>query len=221
MTARRLVRGAWRPALWLAVASVVFLSGRALAYALAPLPTLEAARLGRVTGGARPLELAVGGLALAALLAGAVLAVATAAVRQRHLLASGSSFRPPAPSVRAVAIGSLGLWLATALAFALIESRIHAEHGLHMSPFHCLFGPVHRDVLPIFAALSLLAAALVAAAEYLLVWLRRTLGALRRNRQFAYPPTAPLAAPVLAVFAPADTRRGLGSRAPPRLLRPV
>ena len=90
-----------------------------------------------------------------------------------------------------------------------------------MSPLHCLFGPVHRDVLPIFAALSLLAAALVGAAEYLVVWLRRTLGALRRTAGFAYPPSAPLVAPVLAVYAPAETRRGLGSRAPPHLLRPV
>jgi hypothetical protein len=37
----------------------------------------------------------------------------------------------------------------------------------------CLLGPVHDDMLPLAAALSVVVAALAAAAEHLVAWMRR------------------------------------------------
>jgi hypothetical protein len=211
-------RRALRLALWLGVAVLVFLAGRYLAYALAPRPTLEAARLGRTTGGARPLELALGLLAGAAALSAAMLAVATAAVRQRRLTAPGASLRPPAPSAAGVLFTAVALWGSTSAAFGLVEWRIHAVAGLRMSPLHCLVGPIHRDVLPIFAALSLLAAALTAAADYLAVWLRRTIDVLRHAPLVPVRAALESVAPWIDRLLPASPPRALGSRGPPRLL---
>ena len=44
---------------------------------------------------------------------------------------------------------------------------------------HCVFGPVHRDLLPIATSLSFVAAALLAAAEHVARWMRRTFALLR------------------------------------------
>jgi hypothetical protein len=212
------MRRAQRLALWLGVALLVFLGGRYLAYALAPRPTLEAARLGRTTGGARSLELALALLVGAAVLSAAVLAVATAAVRQRRLTAGAGSLRPPAPSAARVLLAAVTLWALTSAAFGLVEWRIHAAAGLHMSPLHCLVGPIHRDVLPIYAALALLAAALTAAAEYLVAWLRRTIDVLRHAPLVPVPAELYSVAPWIDHLLAATPPRALGSRGPPLLL---
>lgn len=211
MTARLL-----RLAGWAAVAGLVVLAGRALAYALTPRPTLESVRLGHLAAGPRVLELAVVALGTAALAAAIVLALATAAVRQRHLLVGESSLHPAAPRLAPVLVHATRLWLVTTLVFAGVESWVHARAGLDFHGLHCLLGPVHRDALPVLAALSLFAAALVAAAEYLVVWMRRTLEALRRPTRSARRGALP-ASPRPIVCVPTAFRPlALGSRAPPR-----
>ena len=90
--------------------------------------------------------------------------------------------------VRAVA-----LLLATSLGFALFESWQHWRAGLGWHGLHCLTGPVHRNAIPILAALSLVAAALAAALEHVLAWMRRTIARLRARLE-------PI--PLSVVFAP-------------------
>jgi hypothetical protein len=102
------------------------------------------------------------------------------------------------------------------LAFALTESYIHWRAGLGWHGIHCLIGPVHRDVIPILGALSLVAAALVATLEHVLAWMRRVWAALtaRWPRLGLIPATEPelfelSLSPVLA--------GPHGARGPPRL----
>ncbi len=211
-----MTRRLFRLAGWAGVAGLVVVSGRTLAYALAPRPTLESMRLGQLAGGPSVLELTVVALGTAALLAAIVLGLATAAVRQRHLLVGEGSLRPPAPRIAPVLVRASGLWLVTILAFAGVESWIHARAGLGFHGLHCLLGPAHRDAAPILAALSLFAAALVAAAGYLLVWLRRTLEVLRRPRLRARRPALPASPRPRSAVAAAFRPLALGSRAPPR-----
>jgi hypothetical protein len=79
---------------------------------------------------------------------------------------------------------------------------------------HCVFGPVHRDLVPIATSLSFVAAALLAAAEHVVAWMRRTFVLLRTvpPRLFALPaPAGPVG------HTPRASRR-VGhsrSRAPP------
>jgi hypothetical protein len=81
---------------------------------------------------------------------------------------------------------------------------------------HCLYGPVHRDAVPLLAALSAVAVAVVAAIEHVAAWIRRTIARLRTRSLRGRPP----------VFAPASTvsvlvrwRPGTCSaRGPPQLV---
>jgi hypothetical protein len=110
----------------------------------------------------------------------------------------------------------LGLILSvvTSVAGGLLEAYLHWRAGLGWHGVHCIFGPVHRDLLPIATSVSFVAAALLAAAEHVVAWMRRTFALLR-----SVPPRplwlpAPLG-PALA--APRSSRR-IGrslSRAPP------
>ena len=55
----------------------------------------------------------------------------------------------------------------------MLESTIHWREGLGWHGLTCLLGPVHRDAIPILAALSLVAVAVHGAVEHLLDWARR------------------------------------------------
>ena len=67
---------------------------------------------------------------------------------------------------------SWSFYAASSLAFALFESYLHWRTGLGFHGLSCLIGPVHRNALPILAALALVAAALAEAAAHVLAWMR-------------------------------------------------
>jgi hypothetical protein len=111
------------------------------------------------------------------------------------------------------------LFLATSFAFAMLESTIHWREGLGWHGLHCLLGPVHRDAIPILAALSLLAVAVHGTVEHLLAWARRLFARLAA-RLFAPPGRAP----AVFVFHLSLRRRrpaASGARGPPAAAVPV
>ena len=197
---------------WVGVAAFVVLAGRALAYALAPRPTPLTLQLERQAGGPTPVVIAVVALGLAVLVTAGLVWIATMSVRERHLL-SGAPGAAPALRPRPVLRAAVLLWLATSIAFGLLEAYLHWRAGLGFHGVHCLLGPVHRDALPILAAVSLVAAAAEAAACHLLRWMRRTLAALRPRRptpvRVSSAPLRPRShLPLRPVHAGADGARG-------------
>lgn len=163
-----------RLVVWLGAGALVMLTARTFAYALEPTP------------GARLLEQRAGGpalpvLILASLSVGLTLAVvvcwlAAFGVRERALLARCS---PPRFRVRRAVLSALALGVATSVLGGLFEGYLHWRAGLGWHGLNCLFGPVHRDLLPLEFALSALAAAVIAAGEHVLAWMRRTFARLR------------------------------------------
>jgi hypothetical protein len=200
--------------LWGGVAAAVVLAGRWLSYALAPASPLTRELSGQ-TGGPRLIVIAIAAPLLALAGAAGLLLLAAAAVRERQRLRPDAS-RLAAPPLRAwpVLARAAALWLASSLVFALLESAIHYHQGLGFHGLHCLLGPVHRDALPILGALSLVAAACVAALGHIVRWMRRTAAritrALRTGARLTLPVVTTTARP-LAALAAAPTR----SRAPP------
>ena len=116
-------------------------------------------------------------------------------------MAGGPAPRPI--SRRRVATSALLLFAASCAAFDALESYLHWRAGLGYHRIHCLVGPVHRDAVPILAALSLVAAAAVHAILHLVAWMHRSLRALTARRSLPRP---------LVLFAPHDV-------APPRAPR--
>src|SRR4029077_11621674 len=104
--------------------------------------------------------------------------LAALGVRERRLLETRPLLAEPRLRIGRLLARALVLWVTTMLAFALTESYIHWRAGLGWHGIHCLVGPVHRDVIPILGALSLVAAALVATLEHVLAWMRRVLAAI-------------------------------------------
>jgi hypothetical protein len=115
-------------------------------------------------------------LSLGFALAVAVCSLAAFGVRERALLARR---RPPAFRVRRAVLSALALGVATSVVGGFFEGYLHWRAGLGWHGLNCLFGPVHRDLLPLEFALSAVAAALVAAGEHVLAWMRRTFALLR------------------------------------------
>jgi hypothetical protein len=179
---------------WLPVAALVVLAARALAYALAPKPTLASVELERQIGGPSLVVTALVALGGATLVATATCWIAALAVRERHLLSGGAGAAPALRPTRVVG-AALGLFVAASLAFAALESYLHWRAGLGFHGLHCLVGPMHRDALPILGALSLVAAAAEAAARHLLRWMRRTFAALRARPRARLRPSARPAPP--------------------------
>jgi hypothetical protein len=107
------------------------------------------------------------------------------------------------------------LALLTSLAGGLLEAYLHWRAGLGWHGLHCIFGPVHRELWPIASALSVVAAALVSAAEHVLAWMRRTFARLRD----VPPVTAAVVVATRPLEVPRVPRRILagGPRAPPAL----
>jgi hypothetical protein len=208
-----------RPLGWAAAGALVVLASRSLGYALAPHPDIVGGRLEAGLGGPRLVVVATVAIVAAAALASTVLWLAAMAVRERLALSPVPVEAPPRISLRRLVSRGLLLFLASSTAFALLESYLHWRAGLGWHGVRCLVGPVHRDALPFLGSLSFVAAALVAALEHLLAWMRRTIAAL-------------LARPRRVHSRPPALRRGLGSftlrprllplgaspRGPPRLL---
>jgi hypothetical protein len=199
---------------WLLVAAAIELAARALSYSLSPDPRAEV--FGNVTGGTGPVVIAAVALVLAALVSGAVLWIAALGVRERHRLRGG---RGPAPRLRLrrmVARGATLLAVNTA-AFTAIESAIHLHEGLGFHGLHCLLGPVHRDALPLIAALVLVAVALAEAVGHAVAFGRRVVAAegARRRLPRALRPVLVRAALAAIPALPAPSVRG--DRGPPSL----
>src|ERR671935_2826897 len=166
---------------WLPIAALVVLAARALAYALAPRPTIVSGELERQVGGPGLVVTALVALGAAAAVSSALVWLAALAVRERHLL-SGRAGEAPRVEPHRVLGPALALFVVTSLAFASLESYLHWRAGLGFHGLHCLFGPVHRDALPLLGALSLVAAACLGAVEHVIAWLGRTIACIRSGR---------------------------------------
>jgi hypothetical protein len=119
-------------------------------------------------------------LALGGSLAVAICWLAAFGVRERALLeartltGSAPRFRPARTVASAIALAVI-----TSVVGGLFEAYLHWRAGLGWHGVQCVFGPVHRDLLPIATALSFVAAALLAAAKHVAAWMRRTFALLR------------------------------------------
>jgi hypothetical protein len=199
---------------WVAVAGAIELVARTLAYAFSPDPRAEA--FGHVTGGPRPVVIAAIALGLAALLSGAVLWLSALGVRERHRLRRDPGAGPRLRLGR-MARRSVALFVVNSIVFTAIESTIHVEEGLGFHGMHCILGPVHRDALPLIAALALVASALVEAVQHALAFGRRIVaaeGVRRRLPRAVRPALVQLAGSArYAIDAPAVR----GDRGPPVL----
>lgn len=164
---------------WTVAAALVVLLARSIAYAIAPS---SAARVleHRAGGPALPV-LTLVALALGGSLAIAICWLAAFGVRERAVLARRVLVEAP-PRFRPVRtfVLALALSVITSVAGGLFEAYLHWRAGLGWHGVECVFGPVHRDLLPIATALSFVAAALLAAAEHVVAWMRRTFSLLRK-----------------------------------------
>jgi hypothetical protein len=177
---------------WVAVAGAIELVARTLAYAFSPDPRAEA--FDQATGGPRPLS--------------------SLSVRERHRLRPHAGALPRL-HLRRMALRAACLLAVNSIVFTSIEVTIHEEDGLGFHGMHCLFGPVHRDALPIIAALALIAAALVEAVGHAVAFGRRVVAAEASPRRIARalrPALVLIAVPATYVFDPVAAR---GDRGPP------
>ncbi len=169
-----------RSSAWCTAAALVVLATRTVAYALTAQSALSL-ELERSAGGPRLLVVAVVVLGCASVAALAVVGFAALAVRERLALEHSLVLSPPSVRPMRIAGSSACLFVATAAVFALLESYVHWRAGLGWHGLHCLTGPVHRDALPILAALSLVAGAVIEAIEQLVAWARRAFARLLRR----------------------------------------
>jgi hypothetical protein len=192
---------------------LVVLGGRALAYAATPTP------LAGELGGPRLPVLAFAALAVAAALSLGVLWLATLGVRELHALEPEPG---PAPRLAPARFGldALLLGAGSLVTFAGVETLLHSREGMQMHWWQCLDGPVHRNAVPILLALSLAAAALLAALRHAVAWARRVVHVLRRLLQPRATRRSMRLAP-LRIGAPAWLpARALRARGPPALSFP-
>jgi hypothetical protein len=197
---------------WIGVGALVVLGARSITYALSPSP-LAMALSHQAGGPALPL-ITVVSVALGLGIAATAVWLAALGVRERRLLETRPILALPRLRLELVLGRALALWLVTMPAFALFESYIHWRQGLGWHGLHCLTGPVHRNAIPVLGALSLVAAALAAAVEHVVGWIRRTIARLSprvapANFDITFWPALTTAGK--PVFAPA-----LPARGPPR-----
>jgi hypothetical protein len=157
---------------------LIVLLARTIAYALQP--SAAARSLGQGAGGPAFPILVLVALALASAIAIAVCRLAALAVDERALLET-RTLAAPLPRLRVlhVVISAIALAVVTSLAGGLLEAYLHWRAGMGWHGLHCVFGPVHRNLIPIEAALSLVAAASAEAARHVVAWMRRTFARLR------------------------------------------
>jgi hypothetical protein len=153
---------------------LVMLLARTIAYATEPTPAARVLEH-RAGGPALPV-LTLASLTLAAALAIAVCSLAALAVRERALLERRPSGRFP---LRLMLVLAFSLAVVSSLGGGLLEAYLHWRAGLGWHGLHCVFGPVHRDLLPLEAGLSLVAAALISASQHVAAWMRRSFARLR------------------------------------------
>jgi hypothetical protein len=195
--------------LWAATTALLVLTARWLAYALAPSPLARA--LEHTAGGPSLVTVTLVSLGLAALVATLAVWLAALGVRERaHLRPERVA---PRLRLRRLAVRAVGLYVASSLAFALFESYLHWRAGIGFHGLSCLVGPVHRNAIPLLAALALAAAALVEAGEHLLAWARAVARELLRRR---LAPTVFVRFAPLEALAPALLPALARSRGPPR-----
>jgi hypothetical protein len=167
-----------RAAIWAALLTAVVLVARTIVYALTPLQTLAAAELEHEAGGPRLATVVAVSLSGAGIVAAAVLWIAAVAVRERVALESRALLAPPKLPLVRLGLRAALLFAVASVAFALVESYLHWRAGLGWHGLHCLVGPVHRDAVPVLAALSVLAVAGHGAVEHLLAWWRKLVALL-------------------------------------------
>ena len=200
-----------RGLLWLGPVAVLVLAARWLTYALAP-PSLLANRLEGSAGGPRLVVVTLVSLALAAAVSTAAVWLAAVGVRERQRLRPEREL--PSIRLRRLVFRTVALTVASSLAFALVESYVHWRAGLGFHGLSCLFGPVHRNALPILGALSLVVAALAEAVQHLNAWARAAVRALLARRlALAAPSHAPSA--LRRNLSPAALLPRARPRAPP------
>jgi hypothetical protein len=195
--------------LWPGVVALLVLIARWLAYALAPSPL--ASRLEGHAGGPRLVIVTLVSLGLAVVVSTLVVWLASLGVGERQRLHPERV--APALRLRRLALRAALLFAASWLAFALFESYLHWRAGIGFHGLSCLVGPVHRNAIPLLAALALAAAALAEAAAHLLGWMRAVVRELRRRRLASAPPLVRPVWELVLSTRPAPRRRR--SRAPP------
>jgi hypothetical protein len=167
---------------WPAVVALLVLTARWLAYELAPSPLARV--LEHSAGGPSLVVVTVVSLGLAALASVLVVWLAALGVRERARL------RPervaPELRLRRAGLRAVGLYATSSFAFATVESYLHWRAGIGFHGLSCLVGPIHRNAIPLLAALALAAAALGEAAEHVVAWARAVVRELGRR------PLAPL-----------------------------
>jgi hypothetical protein len=191
--------------------TLVVLLARTFAYATVSGPS--ARFLAHRAGGPTVPVLALVVLGIGAVLALIVCWLVAVAVRERALVERRDA--EPFAVARTCAL-AVGLTLTTCLAGGLFEAYLHWRAGPGWHGLHCLVGPVHRDLIPFEAALSLLATAILAAARHVSIWMRRTFA--RLAAQLPAPPFVESPAFGDATTLYAALRMGAASaRAPPAL----
>jgi hypothetical protein len=205
-----------RAVVWGVLGACVVLATRTVVYALAPWQTLAVLQLEHKAGGPHLAVVLAVSVAAAGLIAAAVLWLAVVAVRERLALERRAVIAPPRLPLLRLAIRGVLFFAATSLAFAFLESYLHWRAGLGWHGLSCLYGPVHRDAVPVLGALSLLAVAGHGAVEHLLAWTRRLVALLAarlpllRGAGRVFSSTArPRSARVAAAAAPRGPPVGL------------
>src|SRR5438309_2894459 len=126
-----------RAAAWVAVTALIVLVGRAVSYTLAGEGSLRAQLEGRL-GGPGPVVVLLVAFAMAAALAALALWLAALGVRERHRLAAPGGAPRPRLRLRRIPVRAAALFVASALAFAAVESYLHWRAGLGFHGLHCL-----------------------------------------------------------------------------------
>lgn len=197
--------------IWIGVAGLIVLTTRWLCYALAPNPL--ASRLEGSAGGPSLVAVTLVSLFLAGAVAASAVWLASLGVRERQRLRPEREL--PQVRLRRIALRALALVTACSLGFAMLESYIHWREGLGFHGLSCLFGPVHRNALPLVIAFSILAAGLAEAVQHLHAWAKATARELLRPRVFVVAPPRFITARATGLFTAAAPCRAR-SRAPPR-----
>ena len=169
---------------WAGTVALLVLIARWLTYALAQ-PSPLANRFEASAGGPSLVLVSLVTLALAAAISVTVLWLAALGVRERARLWPDRV--PPRLRLRRLVVNAVCLYAASALGFAMFESYLHWRAGLGFHGLSCLVGPVHRNAIPLLAALALVAAALAEAVLHLIAWMRAAARELLRPRLFLLP----------------------------------
>jgi hypothetical protein len=201
---------------WLAFLVVLELVARAVVYGMAPTAGVASRELGGKLGGPGFVAVLLVAVGLALVLTVALVWLATMGVRERWALSDRPrEGAPPRIAAGPLAVRALVLTLVGWLTFAAIETLLHLHEGLGFHGVECLVGPVHRNALPVVAALALLASAAVEVARMVLAWTRRSMGRLVRPRAAGRPSCATATSRFASAPRRAPLLRGTPVRGPP------